>query len=169
MRIFAFLAAVAFSSMALAAQPQARPDELRNLDRYLGMWDYQSVTEPVGGDVVRSVGTISVRWTLDDRFLEQDESKPDGSLRRIGMITWDEAANEYRSWIFDTSSAFAETAGKWSEPDQAMAWTGKIKGGLVSSSAEKFTDRNTIVCTCVLRDAQGNVTARITITSKRRK
>ncbi len=107
-------------------------DHLKQLEWMIGEWVDESDAAYI---------KINCRWSDDGNFLLRDyvvqfAGKPQASgVQRIG---WDPVAEQFRSWIFDTTGGFGE--GFWSR--DGLRWVVKTRGA--DAGGEMVTSTNVI-------------------------
>ena len=110
--------------MSEMMQPPTRPAELDRLDMFLGTWEGSFDMKMAGMDeAMTSTGTNTVTWEADDWVLvERMESSmgDEGTMKGIGLWTWDAKAKKYRTWWFDNyggvytgTARYDEDEAKW--------------------------------------------------------
>lgn len=127
---FSLLACLACQWAAAAGDdgPSDKVPELKALDHYAGSWD----TEITSKNPPFTKGTVTAKWVLDGRFLQQTAEGKDGPtvFKYMSLMTYDPNKKVYRSWIFLSDGFAAESEGSWNAKDQVMTSVGhKDKNG----------------------------------------
>ncbi len=105
-------------------------EKLEPLEWMIGDW----VDEDQGGRL-----ETSCYWSADGNFIVRAFAVSVGGLTTFGgkqIIGWDPAANQIRSWVFDTNGGFGE--GTWSK--QGESW--HVNSTLVLNTGEKASSIN---------------------------
>src|SRR5207244_805764 len=84
------------------------PAELKVLERYVGAWEGTSTIKPGPWtpQEVQGKGSAVFKWALGGRFLQIDATSSDGQA--LGMMTYDPARKEFRSWQFHSAHGASE-------------------------------------------------------------
>lgn len=107
-------------------------DKLKPLEWMIGDW----VDEDQSGKL-----ETSCYWSADGNFIVRSFAASVGGLTTFGgkqIIAWDPAANQIRSWVFDTNGGFGE--GTWSK--RGEAWY--VNSIVVLNTGEKASSINII-------------------------
>lgn len=84
--------------------------------------------------------TLECRWRGERKFLEQRYAiGGETPLEVVVLVGWDPAAQQVRSWFFDTAGGFGE--GAWSQRDDGwrVLTSGVLPDGRAASSLETWT------------------------------
>jgi hypothetical protein len=135
--LFVFVEAVAADDGPAAGVPG-----LAELSRYVGEWDTR-ITSPNAGF---TTGSVSTRWILGGRFIEQNGTltSADGtnSIEIRTLITYDVEQNRYQSWTFLSTGSGVSRTGAWDAATQSFKFTGNEDGTTIVSAAD-FSEEGT--------------------------
>jgi hypothetical protein len=93
------------------------------LDRYAGSWD----TETTSQNLPFTKGTVTAKWILGGRFLQQEAEATDGptEFKYLSLMTYDPAKKVYCTWIFLSDGSALESEGTWNAKEQVMTSVGR--------------------------------------------
>ena len=162
MRILvAAVAACLISSIALAAEPPARPAELKELDRLAGTWKVlefvskKAVWTPA--EVQASGDVATTKWIMDGWFLE-DRKTPAGGAEHLGIWHFDRAEKAYHYTMFHApGGGRLDITIHWDEKAQVFNGVCSMPNGVTMRTTTRFPDKNTKEWTAVATDAAGVV------------
>ena len=148
----------AYAGSALAGDdgPSNLVPELKTLDHYAGSWD----TEITSKNPPFTKGTVTAKWILDGRFLQQTAEGKDGPtvFKYMSLMTYDPTKKVYRSWIFLSDGFAAESEGSWNAKNQVMTSVGhKDENGFFSTTTADFSEAGVEKWRIVTSDGTGKV------------
>jgi len=112
-----------------AMKPQ-RPPELDRLNMLVGTWHGTGTADIMGMDEpIQISGTGKTEWQADGWYLVEHSEYKMGDMepmKAIGIWTWDEGDDVYRSFYFDTMGAHGEATARYDEETQM--WKMRAKG-----------------------------------------
>jgi hypothetical protein len=151
----------------VVGEPSPDIPELKALNHYAGQWDDEISGRP--GVQRTEIG----EWILNGRFLRQSwstESK-DGTAPAQGLtlMTFDPAAEIYRSWSFLATGTVIENEGTWDETTLTFTWGHRLMdaAGTVMTKAS-FPSENSQAWYIVKTDENHKIVREVTGRSIRR-
>src|SRR5262245_21140092 len=127
--------------------PRSGYEHLKDLEWMIGSWIDQDEDATIQTDC---------EWTKNQNFINRSFAVVIGDqvdMAGMQMIGWDPAANQIRSWVFDSDGGFAE--GKWSRKGDhwVIQQTGTLPDGRKSSETNivKRVDNNSFTWKSVQR------------------
>jgi hypothetical protein len=137
--------------------PEAKPPELKILERLIGKWDWETVSKPAEWTPkeVRSKGTLTREWVLGSRFVQEKGGDADNPSQC--MFTYDAQKKAYRFWLFDSKGTTLELTGQWDDASKTFSWKGDVGNGITTSGPMRFLDDDTIEWQAIAKDKDGKV------------
>lgn len=150
--IAAALICVSSASLARAQDPSEKPAQLDVLNRYVGDWTSDVTSNPAvwTPEEVRLVTSNHAEFILDGWFLQIIEvnhvvDDPDKVGKGLFLWTYDSVAEQYVSWIFQSSGNGGKSTGRWNPDDAALRFTlAESPQDTTAWFQEAFTDDDTI-------------------------
>jgi hypothetical protein len=145
------------------------PAEMKALEGFVGTWKMEQTTKTADGREIKVTGLITTtRFVLGGRYLEYVTRSTNPGVRgSLGIITYDEAKKEYRSWFFTAWGRHSESSGTWDEKTKTLTRTAKLQRGNTTTAINKFVDDDTIDFAIVGRRPDGKVNFELKSTSTR--
>ena len=155
---FSVLVCLALPCIAAAVEggPSGKLPELKALDHYAGSWD----TEITSKSPPFTKGTVTAKWILDGRFIQQTAEAKEGPtvFKYMSLMTYDPTKKVYRSWIFLSDGNAFETEGSWNAKDQVMiSVRHKDENGISSTTTADFSEVGVEKWKIVSTDGNGKV------------
>jgi hypothetical protein len=152
--------------------PPPKPQELKVLNRFLGTWDTDMVAKKSEWTPkeVNSKGMSKFEWMLDGRFMSsQSKSTGPDKVESFQLMTYHPGDKKFFLWFFDSNGMVSEAQGQWDADNQILTWKSDIDENLASTNQVRFTDRETIDWTMMVKDKTGKVYLDLRGKMKRRK
>jgi hypothetical protein len=154
--LFGLVVCAAFS--AGAGESDAPDQPVAVLDRFLGEWKTEATIRALG-DAPREIHTRGLgacERTLEGRYYEfRTRTIPPGEAE-LQIMTYDDAADAYRQWVFSSDGYRHEATGTWDAQAGTMTWRGKTDGASFVI-ADRFVSPERLEWTLERKDASGNV------------
>ena len=123
-------------------KPPPRPAELDKLVCWVGSWEGTMEMKIPGHDeVMTGSGTSTVTWEADKwLLLERFEGTmgDEGTMKGLGVWTWDPKAHKYRVWSFDTFGGVSEGTATYDE--ETSTWHMKAKSRYLASGQKSVSE-----------------------------
>jgi len=130
-----------------------RPEQLDRLETFVGRWEGTMEMKMAGSEETqKATGVNQVRWACDKRFLMEDFEGDMGEGHKfvgVGLWTWDDNHNRYRTWFFDNSGVANEGWATYDESDKTWHHEGSGENSMVGrrtygKGSTRFIDANTM-------------------------
>lgn len=165
------LSAVCCLSQQTLAAELPIPPELKVLERFVGTWDCEVVTESAiwTPKEVREKSVEVNEMVLDGWFLQGCSKTLDGKTNAILMNTYDPAQKKYRFWRFLAGRSCEELSGQWDEATSTLTITTDLGRGITQKAAFHVIDKDHREYHVAAKDSNGKVYLDIHGTVTRRK
>ena len=149
------------SSLAICAEPPARPAELKELDRFVGTWKVAELVSKKAEwtpEEVRASGNLSTfKWIMDGWFMEE-RAIPANGADHLGIWHYDQADKNYRCAMFQVPGGNRmDFTHRWDAKAQVFNGTCAMPNGVTMRSTIRFPDKNTKEWHAIATDAAGKV------------
>ena len=141
-----------------SAQAEAKPPELKVLEKFVGKWKYEYVSKPAAWTPkeVRGAGKTTNEWVLDGRF-QQHRSKDVDGTEGIEVLTYDPRQKAFRIWGFFSDGLIKEMTGEWDEKSQTFTAKQNIGNDITVVWKMRFIDNANREGTLVAKDGAGKI------------
>ena len=172
---------------AKAAEAEARPAELKVLDRWVGDWDVEIIIKPSAANPQGSKSTYkaAIRWVLSDRFIKCEAQGQGTAGERkfsdsfMSITTYDPQSKAYKLLVCWSNVEAGQAGnwgiiptglGTWDEKDQTMTVRSQDPdNGTTTHSVTQWIDKDTHRFAQSIMEKNGNLVVEWTGTAKRRK
>lgn len=140
--------------------PPPKPAELKILNRFLGNWDTEVVSKPAewSPKEFTSKGVSSFEWMLDGRFMKNSsKAVAPEKAESFQLMTYNPVAKKYFMWFFDSSGTVSEAEGTWDAENATLTWTSQPDENLTAVNRIRFTDKDSIAWTMLIRDKNNKI------------
>jgi len=145
-----------------AADPQKkevappRPAALAALDRFVGNWKGEVEVQSAEGTKTTYASRNAFAWDLKGVFLKDQGGAVSGESAFLGMWSFDQPTQRYRSWYFSGPGGEAVNCSfVWDEKNQAFKGGADLGGGMVLESEDRFTGRDSYTWSITIKDKGG--------------
>ena len=142
-----------------AVKPPARPDELKTLERFVGVWSTETTIRVAEWTpkADKQKGVTKYEWIVGNRFLQSRGSSDNGKFHDSEIMTYDPESKAFQSWYFDSMGFTGDSVGQWDEKSQTMTWTGDVGDGGKLINTVKFVNKDTQEWTLVAKAVDDTV------------
>lgn len=153
---------------AVAAGPNGQVPELKALEAFAGKWQGEFAGRN-GGASTNVEGTAE--WVLDGRFLltKNVNSSQRGQSETLTYWTYDTRAKCYKRWVFTSFGIVFQEEGQWDDNQQKFAFNVTGLGDGSGIATARVIDPDTRQWSYVFKNKDGQITAEISGTNRRRK
>lgn len=142
--------------------PSDKVPDLKVLDHYVGTWNVEFANK----DLPFSKATVTAKWVLGGRFVEQngelERTDGSGAFKIKTVYTFDVKKNAYRSWTYTSDGSVDENDCVWDEKAKTMtSISKKSEGEGFYTTTADFSEAGVENWKIAITDAAGKVTAEI--------
>ncbi len=133
---------------------------LKVLDAFAGEWEEQVDM----GDDNKATATGSTKWIMGGTHLQStfEVKVGDETLHHMAVMTYDQSAQTYVSWMFSSGGPPKVFRGSWDEEGQKFTQTGlPDSDGNVTHVVSRIISENKIEWTAIVRDQDGELQQRM--------
>jgi uncharacterized protein (TIGR03067 family) len=156
--VFAAVLISLSSSLAICAEPPARPAKLKEL---VGTWkvaEFVSKKAEWTPQEVRGSGDVATtKWILDGWFLEERKVPANGT-EHLGIWHYDQVEKAFHYTMFQApGGGRMDITIHWDDKTNVFNGEGQLPNGVTMRTATRFPDKNTKEWIAVAVDAAGKV------------
>ena len=140
--------------------PPPKPAELKILNRFLGEWETEVVSKPAEWTPkeFQSKGTSKFEWMLDGRFMRNSsKAVAPEKAESFQLMTYNPVAKKYFMWFFDSSGTVSDAEGTWDAENATLTWNSQPDENLTAVNRIRFSDKDNIVWTMLIRDKNNKI------------
>lgn len=140
-------------------QAPPRTDELKALDRFVGVWSTETTIRAAEWTPKPRTmkGTTKYEWIVGDRFVQSRGRSDGGKFEESEILTYDPESKQYQNWYFDSMGFTGDSVGQWDEKTQTMTWKGNLGEGGTLVNKVKFVNKDTQEWAIIAKKPDGTV------------
>jgi len=147
-----------------------RSPGLQVLDRFVGTWDMQAITETAEGKKTVHKYVSRRTWSIGGKFLRTEEpnlNNPELTEYHL-LFTYDSKARNYPG-VFMSGLTRSFMTGTWDEDTQTMTYEATFPGGYRYTGTLRFVDQDHAEGSGVTTASAGHIVSRVSLTQTRRR
>ncbi len=156
------------TTLSVAAET---PKELMN--EWIGTWQVELKLKKslLIGEETTIRGTETIRWALNEQFLQSEQSFAGGNYKKLVLIRYDSDEEIFLFWDFDSNGTFpmGVTRGQWNAEKSEITLSGEYFGGATARGVVRFIDRDHAEVSLRVMSADGTVLIDVDAKSERSK
>ncbi len=143
---------------------------LQVLDRFVGTWDMQAITETAEGKKTVHKYVSTRTWSIGGKFLRTEEpnlNNPELTEYHL-LCTYDPKARNYPG-VFMSGLTRSFITGSWDEDTQTMTYEATFPNGYRYTGTLRFVDRDHAEGSGVTTAPAGHIVSRVSLKQTRRR